>query len=214
MAIDYPDRNSDEMRGSPLTRDVLETDPVDQFERWYREAEEVNEMPEAMTLATVDADGLPDARMVLMKGVDAEGFRFFTNYDGVKAGQIGANPYAALVFNWPELARSVRIRGQVERLAPEESDAYFNSRDRASQIGAWASPQSRALEGGREELERNTRQAEQRFEGQEVVRPEHWGGFLVRPDQVEFWQGRRARLHDRFRYSREVTGWRIDRLAP
>ena len=214
VAIDYPERNSDEMRGSPLTRELLEPDPIDQFERWYQEAAEVNEMPEAMTLATVDSDGLPDARMVLMKGADSEGFRFFTNYDGVKAGQIGSNPSAALVFNWPELARSVRIRGQVERLSAAESDAYYESRDRASQIGAWASPQSRPLEGGREELERNTSQAEQRFEGQPVTRPEHWGGFLVRPDQIEFWQGRRARLHDRFRYRRDLTGWRIDRLAP
>lgn len=199
---------------TPLNRIDLDEDPIAQFRVWFSEASAVNPMPEAMSLATVDSDGNPDARMVLMKGADAEGFRFFTNYDGIKAGQITANPVAALVFHWVELDRQVRIRGHVERLPEPESDAYFASRDRKSQIGAWASPQSRPLEGGREELERNTTQAESVFEGKPVDRPEHWGGFLVRPDQIEFWQGRRARLHDRFRYEREVAGWRVERLAP
>lgn len=198
----------------PLNRIDLDEDPIVQFRFWFSEAAAANPMPEAMSLATVDAEGKPDARMVLMKGADTEGFRFFTNYDGTKAGQIGANPVAALVFHWVELDRQVRIRGQVERLPEAESDAYFASRDRKSQIGAWASPQSRTLEGGREELERNTAQAEAQFEGQDVERPGHWGGYLVRPDRIEFWQGRRARLHDRFRYEREVAGWRIERLAP
>jgi pyridoxamine 5'-phosphate oxidase len=197
-----------------LSRADLEPDPVEQFRVWFSDVAGVNRMPEAMTLATVDADGMPDARMVLLKGADAEGFRFFTNYDGTKAAQIGENPLAALVFHWPELQRQVRIRGRVERLAPGESNAYFASRDRDSQIGAWASPQSRPLEGGREELERNTAQAELIFSDKPVDRPDHWGGFLVRPDEIEFWQGRSARLHDRFRYQREVAGWRIERLAP
>jgi len=198
---------------SALNRSDLAPDPVDQFRDWFADAAAVNRMPEAMTLATVDSDGMPDARMVLLKGADAEGFRFFTNYDGVKAGQMAENPFAALVFHWPELQRQVRIRGRVERLAPGESDAYFASRDRASQIGAWASPQSRMLEG-REELERNTVQAERIFSDKPVDRPAHWGGFLIRPEQIEFWQGRPARLHDRFRYRRVAADWRIDRLAP
>jgi len=197
-----------------LNRDELAPDPLDQFRAWFADAAAVNRMPEAMTLATADADGVPDARMVLLKGADPEGFRFFTNYDGIKAGQIAANPFVALVFHWPELQRQVRIRGRAERLSPSESNAYFASRDRASQIGAWASPQSRILEGGREELERNSVQTERIFSDKPVERPEHWGGFLIRPEQIEFWQGRSARLHDRFRYRRDPSGWRIERLAP
>ncbi len=197
-----------------LNRAELLDGPIEQFRAWFADAAAVNRMPEAMTLATVDTDGMPDARMVLLKGVDREGFRFFTNYEGTKAAQIESSPLAALVFHWPELQRQVRVRGAVERLSAKESDEYFASRDRASQIGAWASPQSRPLEGGREELERNTTQAELIFSERPVDRPERWGGFLVRPCQIEFWQGRPARLHDRFRYRLEGPNWMIERLAP
>ena len=193
----------------------LDPDPIVQFGRWFEQAGAVSDMPEAMTLATVDPEGRPDARMVLLKAAGPDGFRFFTNYDGVKAGQLEANPAAALVFHWPVLDRQVRVRGKVARLSPEDSDAYFATRDRASQVGAWASPQSRVLEAGRTELDRLAAETVARFEGvEEIPRPPHWGGYLVEPDRIEFWQGRRARLHDRFRYERDGSGWRILRLAP
>ena len=197
-----------------LRRSNLSPDPVEQFRVWFEEAGKFNAMPDAMALATVDAAGRPDVRMVLLKGAGPDGFRFFTNYEGIKAGQLTANPAAALAFNWPELSRQVRIRGDVGRLDEGESDAYFASRDRASQIGAWASPQSRVL-ADRDELERLTDEVAGKYpEGEEIPRPPGWGGFLLRPDQFEFWQGRPARLHDRFRYSAEAGGWRIERLAP
>jgi pyridoxamine 5'-phosphate oxidase len=197
-----------------LRRRDLAADPIDQFSAWFAQAEAVNEMPEAMTLATVDADGDPDARMVLLKGVGQDGFRFFTNYDGTKARQLAANPVAALVFHWPELSRQVRVRGSVEILPAPDSDEYFASRDRASQIGAWASPQSRILEN-RESLEESTREQQESHDlGKPVPRPENWGGYRLMPVQVEFWQGRPGRLHDRFRYLLGPGGWNIGRLAP
>ncbi len=173
-------------------------------------------LPEAMTLATVDADGRPDARMVLLKGVGPDGFRFFTNYEGVKAAQIDATGEAALVFFWAPLDRQVRVRGPVRRLDSEASDEYFASRDRASRIGAWASPQSRPLPDDREALEALITETEERFEGSEVPRPEHWGGFIIEPRTIEFWQGQGARLHDRFRFVRTEAGdgWEVTRLAP
>lgn len=209
MSFPSPERN-------PLSRDDLDPDPIAQFESWFAVAAEVQPLPEAMTLATVDEHGRPDARMVLMKGVDHRGFRFFTNYEGVKASQIAATGEAALVFFWARLDRQVRVRGSVSRLDPAESDEYFASRDRASRIGAWASPQSRPLPGGRDELERRAAQAAERFADSDVPRPDHWGGFLVEPRSIEFWQGRGARLHDRFRYDRIDGGdaWEVVRLAP
>lgn len=201
---------------SPLLREDLDADPVVQFRIWFDAAAESQPLPEAMTLATVDSEGRPDARMVLMKGADDRGFRFFTNYEGVKAGQMDDNPEAALVFFWPKLDRQVRVRGAVEKLEAAESDEYFASRDRGSRIGAWASPQSRPLGDDREELERLAGEAAARFGDGDVPRPGHWGGFLVRPRQIEFWQGRGARLHDRFRYRREASSgpWEVTRLAP
>lgn len=198
-----------------LDRDDLEDDPIAQFQAWFERAGEVNPMPEAMTLATVGNRGRPDARMVLLKGAGRDGFRFFTHYRGTKAEQIAQNPAAALVFHWPELHRQVRIRGRIEKLGADESDDYFASRDRVSQIGAWASPQSQVLKGGRAELEQYTTKAEEGFITEpEIPRPDHWGGYLVKPEEIEFWQGRPGRLHDRFIYRLKRRRWRIERLAP
>jgi len=200
----------------PLSRTDLDPDPIVQFGRWFDAASAVMPLPEAMTLATVDGEGRPDARMVLLKGFGEHGFRFFTNYQGVKAGQLDESGQAALVFFWAPLDRQVRVRGTVRRLDAESSDEYFASRDRASQIGAWASPQSRPLPDEREALETLAEEAAIRFGDGEVPRPEHWGGFVIEPFQIEFWQGRGARLHDRFRFERESGGggWTIARLAP
>lgn len=199
----------------PLDREHLAADPFAQFAAWFEDAREDVPLPEAMTLATVDGDGSPDARMVLLKGFGPDGFRFFTNYESAKAAQIAADSRAALIVYWREHDRQVRVRGSVERLPAADSDLYFANRDRASRIGAWASPQSRPLPG-RDALEASLREIEERWEGKEdIPRPEHWGGFLVRHETVEFWQGQRARLHDRFLYTRgPANGWRIERLAP
>lgn len=200
----------------PLLRRVdLAADPIVQFDCWYKPAEREVPLVDAMTLATVGLDGAPDARMVLLKGYGPDGFRFFTNYESAKAAQIAADSRAALIVYWREHDRQVRVRGSVERLPAADSDLYFANRDRASRIGAWASPQSRPLPG-RDALEASLREIEERWEGKEdIPRPEHWGGFLVRHETVEFWQGQRARLHDRFLYTRgPANGWRIKRLAP
>lgn len=198
---------------APLRRADLDDDPIAQFDAWFRVAEREAPLPEAMALATVDPAGDPDARMVLLKGVDAEGFRFFTNHESTKGGQLQSGVGAALVIYWRELDRQVRVRGAVERLGEAESDAYFATRSRDSQIGAWASPQSQPLES-RAQLDDRVREAEARFADREVPRPEHWGGYLLRPHTIEFWQGQVGRLHDRFRYARTGGGWRIERLAP
>ena len=198
-----------------LRRADLAADPIEQFDRWYQLAEREVPLAEAMTLATVGPDGAPDARMVLLKGHGPDGFRFFTNYESIKAAQIAADSRAALVVYWREHDRQVRVRGSVERLPATVSDAYFVTRSRESRLGAWASPQSRPLPG-RDALEESLREVEERWGGEEEIpRPEHWGGFLVRHEAVEFWQGQRARLHDRFLYTRGPTdGWQIERLAP
>ena len=197
----------------PLQREDLDRDPIAQFATWFRVAEREAPLPEAITLATVDADGEPDARMVLLKGVDAEGFRFFTNYESAKGAQLRAGAGAALVAYWRELDRQVRVRGTVERLGDADSDAYFATRSRDSQLGAWASPQSRPLDS-RAELDRRLGEAEVCFADRDVPRPAHWGGYLLRPRTIEFWQGQVGRLHDRFLYTRTGDGWRIERLAP
>jgi pyridoxamine 5'-phosphate oxidase len=196
----------------PLDREQVADDPMDQFAIWFAEAEAEVPLEQAMTLATVDADGAPDARMVLLKGFGPDGFRFFTNYESSKGAHLKANPRAALVIYWRELDRQVRVRGRVERLSAEDSDAYFAGRPRDSRIAAAISPQSRPIE--RDELERRYAELESRLAGGDPERPEHWGGYLVVPAEIEFWQGRDSRMHDRLVYAREGEGWRIERLAP
>jgi pyridoxamine 5'-phosphate oxidase len=194
--------------------DVL-AEPFGQFEKWWKEAlasgiDEAN----AMTLATAAADGMPDARIVLLKGADERGFSFFTNYHSAKGQQLLENPRACLVFFWKELERQVRISGLVVALADRENDAYFNSRPEGSRIGAWASPQSETIRS-RDWLEQNEKQLREKFTGGKIERPPHWGGYQLRPTHMEFWQGRPNRLHDRIRYSLQKTGnWKIERLAP
>ena len=197
----------------PLRREDLAADPVEQFASWFEQAYDEAPLEEAMTLATVDEDGAPDARMVLLKGFGPDGFRFFTNYESAKARQLDAGGQAAIVVYWRELDRQVRARGAVRRLPAEDSDAYFATRPPEAQLGAWASPQSRPI-GDRAELDAKLEEARERFGDDEIPRPEHWGGYLLEPETIEFWQGQAARLHDRFLYVRERDGWRIDRLAP
>jgi pyridoxamine 5'-phosphate oxidase len=196
----------------PLERSTLAADPIEQFRDWFERAEREVPLANAMALATVDPDGSPDARMVLLKGFGAEAFRFFTNFGSAKARQLEGTSRAALVFYWRELDRQVRVRGPVERLPDSESDEYFASRPRPAQIAAWASPQSDLLPD-RDALDTRVRELEERFAG-DVPRPPFWGGYAVRPREIEFWQGQAARLHDRFRYTREADGWRLERLAP
>jgi pyridoxamine 5'-phosphate oxidase len=190
-------------------------DPIAQFQHWFTNATDASiTEPNAMTLATVDADGGPDARIVLLKGVDERGFTFFTDYRSQKGQDLSVHPQAALVFFWVELERQVRIRGSVSKLAPEESAQYYDSRPRGSRIGAWASTQSSVI-ANREQLEAQVAAVESRFPGETAPPlPAHWGGYLVAPTQVEFWQGRQSRLHDRIRYRRDATGWVVERLSP
>jgi pyridoxamine 5'-phosphate oxidase len=196
----------------PLEPGLVTSDPIAQFESWFAEAQRAAPLAEAMTLATIDADGAPNARMVLLKGFGADGFRFFTNYESAKGEELAADPRAALVIYWRELDRQVRIRGDVERLPAGDSDAYFVSRPRDSQIAAAISPQSRPIE--REELDRRYRELAAELGDADVPRPGHWGGYLLRPDVIEFWQGRDSRMHDRLVYTRRSDGWEIRRLAP
>jgi pyridoxamine 5'-phosphate oxidase len=192
-------------------------DPLQQWQRWFEQATAAGCVePNAFVLGTVDADGVPQTRYLLARGVDERGLSFFTNYRSAKSAQLDRHPTATMLFTWLQLHRQVRVVGTAERLPEAESDAYFASRPRASQLGAWASPQSTEL-ADRAELDRLVADATARFEGAEVVpRPPHWGGWLLRPSSFEFWQGRPSRLHDRLRYTRpaEHATWTIARLAP
>jgi pyridoxamine 5'-phosphate oxidase len=196
----------------PLEPELVAADPIEQFESWFAEAERAVPLAEAMTLATVDADGAPNARMVLLKGFGPDGFRFFTNYESAKGRELAANGRGALVIYWRELDRQVRIRGDVERLPAGDSDAYFASRPHDSQIAAAISPQSRPIQ--REELDRLYEELAAELGQSDPQRPEHWGGYLLRPEEIEFWQGRESRMHDRLVYRRRPDGWEIERLAP
>ena len=193
----------------------VERDPITQFQLWLDEAMTAKlPMPEAMTLATATPEGRPSARMVLLKQVDADGFVFFTNYHSAKAAQLESNPFAALVFYWNALERQVRVEGKVERTPAQESELYFKTRPRESQIGAWASPQSSVI-AGREVLERRAQELEDYYRDREIECPGHWGGYRLRPDKIEFWKGRTGRLHDRILYELMSDGtWSIKRLAP
>ncbi len=201
------------IKGS-LSEEDVQKNPIDQFNIWFDQARHA-ELPEpnAMTVASVDADGKPSARIVLIKEVTNQGFVFFTNYDSRKGQALTHNPQAALLFFWPELERQIRVEGTVEKLSEEASDEYFHSRPLDSRIGAWASPQSQVI-SGRSVLVAKAAEYALKF-ALNPPRPPHWGGFRVKPQALEFWQGRPSRLHDRIRYTQQAYGiWKIERLAP
>lgn len=198
----------------PLDEKSVEKDPMRQFASWYADAERAGiRHPMAMTLATTTPDGAPSARIVLLKQSDERGFVFYTNYRSRKGRELDANPRASLVFFWDALDRQVRVEGSIAKVSVDESDAYFATRPRESQIGAHASSQSEPV-ADRAALDAATAAAAARFAGGAVPRPAHWGGYLVAPLMIEFWQGRDGRLHDRIRYDRDAAGWRIQRLQP
>jgi len=204
----------DYQRGS-LDRSALIKDPVEQFRSWIQAAISAKILePNAMTLATVDSDGRPNARIVLLKGFDESGFVFYSNYKSVKGQELAASPHATLVFNWLEHQRQVRIRGSVERLSLDETKTYFQSRPKGSQIGAWASPQSQVIPD-RWPLEARVESLQKQYVNTDRLPvPDHWGGYRVVAEEIEFWQGRSSRLHDRFRFRKTKEEWTIDRLAP
>jgi pyridoxamine 5'-phosphate oxidase len=201
--------------GFVLDREDLNEDPIVQFEGWFRHACDTVPMdPNAVSLSTVDAENRPSSRTVLLKSFDADGFVFFTNYESKKADDIETNPNVAMLFFWSDTARQVKIRGRAERISVKETLKYFISRPRGSQIGAWVSAQSSAI-SSRSLLENKFQEVKQKFANKEVPLPSFWGGYRVVPLEIEFWQGRRNRLHDRFVYSRQDDGsWQIERLAP
>lgn len=198
-----------------LSENDVDANPIKQFASWWDDAvhskiDEVN----AMTLATASVDALPSARIVLLKEFNEKGFVFFTNYESYKAKQIAENPKACLVFFWKELERQVRVTGLIEKIDSKQSDDYFQSRPESSRIGAWASPQSRVIEN-RHWIDEKFNELVNKMEGTHIARPPHWGGYIVKPVEIEFWQGRPSRLHDRIQYSLDENGgWKIERLAP
>jgi pyridoxamine 5'-phosphate oxidase len=200
----------------PLHASDLDADPFVQFQRWYDDADAHGQLqPDAMVVATSTTEGRPSARMVLLRGVDRRGFCFYTNFDSRKGRELTANPHAAIALHWPEVLRQVRATGAVERVSDDESDAYWYARPRESRISAWASAQSDEI-ANRDALEARVVELEARFADTDVPRPDGWGGYRVIPDEIEFWQHRDDRLHDRFAYVRagDGDGWRISRLQP
>jgi pyridoxamine 5'-phosphate oxidase len=213
MAADYD--SSPPPTPAALSPEDLAGEPMEQFARWYADAEAAGEPePEAMSVATVGPDGTPSVRIVLLKQFDQDGFVFYTNRTSRKGREIAGNAAVALAWRWRRLERQVRVTGRARLADDHDSDAYFATRPRGSQLGAWASPQSQVL-ADRAELERKLAEVDDRFAGADVPRPGWWGGYVVVPETVEFWQGRPDRLHDRFRYQRDPeTGWKIERLSP
>jgi pyridoxamine 5'-phosphate oxidase len=212
--VEHVARLRKEYTRAGLTESAADPDPIVQFRRWFDEvlAADLHE-PNAMTLATAIPEGRPSARIVLLKGFDERGFVFYTNYEGRKGEELEANPRCALVFYWGELERQVRVEGSASRVPEGESDEYFGSRPRGSRLGAWASEQSRPVDG-RDVLEERLRDLEAEYEGREVPRPPFWGGYRVEPYSIEFWQGRENRMHDRLIYRRSGGSWRRERLQP
>ena len=197
-----------------LSESEVDSSPFVQFQRWFDQAVEAQlPEPNAMTIATATKDGIPSARIVLLKGFDDRGFVFYTNYNSHKAQELIDNPHAALVFLWTELERQIRIVGSVEKISAEESDTYFYSRPIGSRLGAWASEQSQVIVN-RSVLEQRLEDLKAQYENQNIPRPSHWGGFRVKPVGIEFWQGRSSRLHDRLRYQLQNGEWMLDRLSP
>ncbi|MFK8332459.1 pyridoxamine 5'-phosphate oxidase [Pseudomonas sp. BJa5] len=199
-----------------LAEDQAPVEPFALFRHWFDDAVKTEQPPveaNSMTLATVDADGRPHCRILLLKGLDDEGFTFFTNYDSAKGQQLQVNPWAAMTFFWPALERQVRIEGKVVKVTAEESDAYYQVRPLGSRLGAWASPQSQVI-ADRAELEGLVKATEQRFSDNQPHCPEHWGGYRLVPERIEFWQGRASRLHDRLNYRLQQGAWLRERLAP
>ncbi len=204
-----------EYKGIPLEEKNVSPDPFTQFEIWFEEAAKmIQNDPNAMMLSTVDAEGRPSCRTVLLKGFDENGFVFYANYESRKAQQIAQNPRVALTFNWSDLVRQICIEGVAEKTTESQSDAYFRSRPVSSRISAWASPQSRVL-SSRSQLEKRVKEIQKVYQDDDIPRPPNWGGYLVRPNRIEFWQGRINRLHDRICYTKTENGlWKICRLAP
>lgn len=203
-----------EYHGKPFDESTAPADPIQQFGVWFDEAiKTVRDDPNAMVLGTSDSDGCVTTRTVLLKGFDENGFIFYTNYESTKGRQIFENPGVSLTFYWPDMVRQVHVRGDAETISAKQSDDYFHSRPRSSQIAARASSQSRPLKN-RDELENRYREIEKEFAGREIPRPEKWGGYIVKPDSIEFWQGRLNRLHDRICYQKQGDEWEISRLMP
>lgn len=214
MTSDVPGNWQGRLDRADLHESNMPREPLTLFDSWFETARGADIIePAAMTLATIDADGTPSARIVLLKGHGTDGFRFYTNYDSRKGQALTAHPQAALVFWWEALERQIRITGSVAKLAPQLSDAYYNRRSRGSRLGAHASPQSQVI-GNREQLDARLQATAARFPGDVIPRPDNWGGYMLTPNTIEFWQARHSRLHDRLRYQRDGDAWLLQRLAP